>query len=265
MDQSNPTDPVLYAVSAGVATITLNRPQVLNALNEALMAALGEAVQAASADSSVRAVILTGAGRGFSSGADLGSIPLGSGPIDPGRSLRDRYNPVILGLRQMQKPIISAVNGVAAGAGMSLALCGDIILASKSASFLQAFARIGLVPDAGSTWFLPRLIGDQRARALMMLAEQISAEDAYRFGMVWKLYEEDQLLAEAQKLAQKMANAPTRAFALIKEAMQVGATASLEEQLETEAQLQTRAGETTDFVEGVSAFLQKRAPKFAGK
>jgi len=255
--------PVLYKVDGAVATITLNRPDVLNALNTALMLALREAVAAASDDSAVRAVIVTGAGRGFSAGADLASSSGGTG--NAGTTLRERYHPVILAMRAMPKPIISAVNGVAAGAGMSIAMAGDIILAGRSASFLQAFSKIGLVPDAGSTWFLPRYVGDVRARALAILADRISATDAQNFGLVWQVHEDAELLPKAREMADRLAAMPTRAYAMIKQALNDSHQRDLATQLELEADLQVQAGQTEDFREGVAAFLQKRPPQFKGR
>lgn len=255
--------PVLYQVDGAVATITLNRPDVLNALNTALMLALREAVTAASEDPAVRAVIVTGAGRGFSAGADLASSSGGTG--NAGTTLRERYHPVILAMRAMPKPIISAVNGVAAGAGMSIAMAGDIILAARSASFLQAFSKIGLVPDAGSTWFLPRYVGDVRARALAILADRISATDAQAFGLVWQVHDDGDLLPKAREMAERLASMPTRAYAMIKEALNDSHQRDLATQLELEADLQVKAGQTEDFREGVAAFLQKRPPQFKGR
>ena len=260
------SDPaVLYAAEGGVATITLNRPDVLNALNDALMAGLNDALARASSDDSVRAVIVTGAGRGFSAGADLTTV----GPKDPtpdlGKALRERYNPVILAMRAMPKPIVTAVNGPCAGAGMSIALAGDIVLAGQSATFLQAFSKIGLVPDAGSTWFLPRYAGEVRARALAILADRISADDALRYGLVWKVFADDELLPQARAMAAHLASMPTRAYALIKEAMNDSLQRDLETQLNVEAELQAKAGLTEDFREGVAAFLAKRPPAFKGR
>ena len=255
--------PVLYKVDGAVATITLNRPDVLNALNTALMLALREAVTAASDDAAVRAVIVTGAGRGFSAGADLASSSGGTG--NAGTTLRERYHPVILAMRAMPKPIISAVNGVAAGAGMSIAMAGDIILAARSASFLQAFSKIGLVPDAGSTWFLPRYVGDVRARALAILADRISATDAQNFGLVWQVHDDADLMPRAREMAERLAAMPTRAYAMIKQALNDSHQRGLSEQLELEADLQVQAGQTEDFREGVAAFLQKRPPQFKGR
>ena len=228
--------PVLYQVDGAVATITLNRPDVLNALNTALMLALREAVEKAAADAAIRAVVVTGAGRGFSAGADLASSSGGTG--NAGTTLRERYHPVILAMRAMPKPIISAVNGVAAGAGMSIAMAGDIILAGRSASFLQAFSKIGLVPDAGSTWFLPRYVGDVRARAMAILADRISAQDAQSFGLVWQVHEDAELLPKAQEMAQRLAAMPTRAYAMIKQALNDSHQRDLATQLELEADLQ---------------------------
>ncbi|HQD82742.1 MAG TPA: enoyl-CoA hydratase-related protein [Quisquiliibacterium sp.] len=257
--------PVLYSVDGAVARITLNRPDVLNALNAALMTELRSAVELANDDPEVRAVLLTGAGRGFSAGADLGASKAGDAKRDSGFTLRTYYHPVVLAMRNMPKPIVSAVNGVAAGAGMSLALCGDIILAARSASFLQAFSKIGLVPDAGSTWFLPRYVGDVRARALAILADKIPAEDAQRMGLVWQVFDDEQLMPEAEKLAARLASMPTRAYALIKQALNASGGNGLADQLELEAQLQVEAGRTEDFREGVAAFLEKRAPQFKGR
>ncbi len=255
---------VLCSVDNGVATITLNRPTVLNALNADLMDQMKEAVQRVADDASIRAVVITGAGRGFSAGADLSSSSAG-GTSTAGETLRKRYHPVIENLRGMPKPVITAVNGVAAGAGMSIALAGDIVLAAESASFLQAFSKIGLVPDAGSTYFLPRYVGDVRARAMAILAEKISAADAHAYGMVWKMIPDDALQDEAQKLARHLASMPTRAYALIKQALNGSTERSLTEQLELEATLQDQAGKTADFKEGVAAFLAKRPPNFQGK
>ena len=255
--------PVLYQVDGAVATITLNRPDVLNALNTALMLALREAVTSASDDAAVRAVIVTGAGRGFSAGADLASSSGGTG--NAGTTLRERYHPVILAMRAMPKPIISAVNGVAAGAGMSIAMAGDIILAARSASFLQAFSKIGLVPDAGSTWFLPRYVGDVRARALAILADRISATDAQNFGLVWQVHDDADLIPRAREMAERLAAMPTRAYAMIKQALNDSHQRDLSEQLELEADLQVQAGQTEAFREGVAAFLQKRPPQFKGR
>ena len=258
---------VLYVAEGGVATITMNRPQVLNALNDDLLTGLRQALARAKADAAVRAVLLTGAGRGFCAGADLAASAemQGQGPRDVAQGLRERYHPIILAMRQFPKPIVGAVNGAAAGAGMSIALACDIVLAGESASFLQAFTRIGLVPDCGSTWFLPRMVGDVRARALVMLADKISAADALQYGLVWKVYPDDQLLAEAHATATRMAAMPTRAYDLIKQSLAVSSGNGLGEQLEVEALLQGQAMATEDHKEGVAAFLEKRPAQFKGR
>ena len=255
---------VLYESTQAIATITLNRPDVLNALDDALIRALRDAVERAAGDDAVRAVLLTGAGRGFSSGADLASVPP-SPSLDLGQLLRERYHPVILAMRSMPKPVVCAVNGPAAGAGMSIALAGDIVLAARSAYFVQAFSKIGLVPDAGSTWFLPRYAGDVRARAMALLAERIDAPTAERFGLVWQVLDDEQLMPQARQLAARLAAQPTRACALIKQALNDSFGRDLPAQLELEATLQTQAGRTEDFAEGVAAFLQRRAPVFKGR
>lgn len=254
---------VLYVTEGSVATITLNRPAVLNALNRDLMLELRQCFERARDDADVRAVVLTGAGRGFASGADLGGG--GGQRMDSGTTLRTLYHPVITMMREMPKPIIAAVNGVAAGAGMSLVMACDIILAGQSASFLQAFSRIGLIPDAGATWFLPRLVGDMRARALAILAEQIPADEAHRLGIVWKVFADEQLMPEAGKMAAKLSTMPTRAYAMIKQTLNATHGNSLADQLELEALLQTEAGRTEDFAEGVAAFREKRAANFKGR
>jgi 2-(1,2-epoxy-1,2-dihydrophenyl)acetyl-CoA isomerase len=258
---------VLYRADSGVATLTMNRPQVLNALNDDLLTALRLGLARAKADAAVRAVLLTGAGRGFCAGADLaaGAGAQPDGPRDVAQALRERYHPIILAMRQFPKPIVGAVNGSAAGAGMSIALACDIVLAGESASFLQAFTRIGLVPDCGSTWFLPRMVGDVRARAMVMLADKIASADALQYGLVWKVFADDKLMAEALAIAQRVAQMPTRAYDLIKQGLAVSSGNGLGEQLEVEALLQGLAMATEDHREGVTAFLQKRPAQFKGR
>jgi 2-(1,2-epoxy-1,2-dihydrophenyl)acetyl-CoA isomerase len=256
---------VLYAAEAGVATLTMNRPQVLNALNDELLAGLRDGLARAKADDGVRALLLTGAGRGFCAGADLAVGAQRTGPIDVEQSLRERYHPIVLAMRRCPKPIVGAVNGAAAGAGMSLALACDIVLAGESASFLQAFTRIGLVPDCGSTWLLPRIVGDVRARAIVMLADKIGAPEALQLGLVWKVFADDRLQPEALGIARKLAQMPTRAYDLIKQALAVSSANGLAEQLEVEGRLQAQAMATEDHREGVAAFLAKRPAQFKGR
>ena len=258
------TASVLYQASEGVATLTLNRPDVLNAMNGDLMRELREGVERAAGDAGVRAVLITGAGRGFCAGADLAARGK-DGISDSGTLLRERYHPIIMTLRQMPKPVVTAVNGVAAGAGMSLALAGDVVLAARSASFLQAFSKIGLVPDAGSTYFVPRYAGEMRARALAILAEKIDAEEAQRIGLVWKVHADDALQDEAGKLARHLATMPTMAYGMIKEALNQSFDNDLAAQLEVEATLQSRASRSDDCKEGVAAFMEKRKPQFKGR
>jgi 2-(1,2-epoxy-1,2-dihydrophenyl)acetyl-CoA isomerase len=260
-----PEPTIQYAAAGGVATITLNRPAVLNALDDAMLRELSGAFADAKSDGAVRAVILTGAGRGFCAGADLAQSAMSGAGADVAQSLRSRYHPIVLAMRQFPKPIVAAVNGPAAGAGMSLALACDVVLAAESATFMQAFSKIGLIPDCGSTWFLPRMVGDVRARALAMLADRIGAREALQYGLVWKVYADDRLIDEANATAAHLASMPTRAYALIKQALAASQSNGLAEQLETEALLQAQAFETEDFREGVAAFLQKRPASFRGR
>jgi 2-(1,2-epoxy-1,2-dihydrophenyl)acetyl-CoA isomerase len=263
---------LLRATDGAVVTLTLNRPQVLNALDTSLAAALRQAfdeIDAQVHDGGVRAVVLTGAGRGFCAGADLADPQMrtndGHSAADLGEYLRRNYHALIEQMRRLPAPIITAVNGSAAGAGMSLALAGDIVIAGESATFLQAFSRIGLIPDAGSTYFLPRLAGESRARALAILADKITAEQAMQFGLVWQVVPDEELLQAAQAMAARLATMPTRAYGFIKEAMNQSLQNDLGTQLEVEARLQSLAGQTEDFREGVDAFLAKRAPVFRGR
>ncbi|KJK26411.1 enoyl-CoA hydratase [Burkholderiaceae bacterium 16] len=259
---------LLYHVSEGVATLTLNRPETLNALAAELIVELCDAVERAAQDSSIRVVVLTGAGRGFCAGGNLGSSPGGgmsAGIEGSVARLRNQIHPLILTLRAMPKPVIAAVNGAAAGAGMSLAMAADVILAGKSATFLQAFTKIGLVPDSGSTYFLPRYVGEMRARALALLAEKIDADEAQRIGLVLKVYPDDELAVQAAKLARRLAGMPTCALALTKQALDGSLGNDLVTQLECEATLQLIAGRTEDFREGVAAFMEKRTPQFMGR
>lgn len=256
---------LLFTLAEGVATLTLNRPDKLNAftpeLHEELAATLD---RIARPESGVRALIITGAGRGFCAGQDL-SLRDPNVPHDLKATLQKYFNPNIRRIRALPMPVIAAVNGVAAGAGMSVALACDIVIAAASASFLQAFSKIGLVPDSGSTYFLPRLAGDARARALAILAEKITAEQARDWGLIWQVVADDRLMDEAQTMAARLARMPTRAIALIKQALDATPGNSLDAQLDLEADLQGIAGRSEDYREGVAAFLAKRAPKFTGR
>ena len=259
-------DTVLTETTGGIARITLNRPDKLNAFNKDLGLGLGAALAAAEKDPGCRVVVLTGAGRGFCAGQELSDeVYAKSGPQPDLGIILDRLNPVILAMRRMPKPIIGAVNGVAAGAGASLALACDIVLARRSASFLQAFARLGLVPDCGSTWFLPRLIGEARARAHALLAEPIKADQAEAWGMIWKAVDDDKFDAEVTALAGKLAAAATFGIGLQKQAFHAQATNDLAAQLELEKVLQQKAASSADYVEGVTAFQEKRPAKFQGR
>jgi 2-(1,2-epoxy-1,2-dihydrophenyl)acetyl-CoA isomerase len=241
--------------------ITLNRPERLNALTIEMGSALLAAFTEAEADENCRVLLLTGAGRGFCAGQDLAALDAGT-DLAP---LLDHYHPVIRKLRTMPKPVVCAVNGVAAGAGANLALACDIVVAARSASFVQAFAKIGLVPDCGGTWFLPRLVGAARARALAMLAEPISAETAAEWGMIWEVVDDDRLMDEAHRLTARLATQATQALALAKQALDAAAVNDLDRQLDLERDLQAQAGQTPDFAEGVRAFLEKRLPVFTGR
>ena len=259
------SDTILVTTDGPLRVITLNRPDKLNAFTEEMHIAFRAALEAARDDDACRAVLLTGAGRGFCAGQDLGDRDPAKGDVpDLGETLRNFFNPNIRLIRDMPKPTIAAVNGAAAGAGANIALACDIVLAARGAKFLQAFARIGLIPDAGGSWALTRLVGPARARALAMLAEPLPAETAAEWGLIWKAVDDDDLMAEAQDLARKLATGPTTGLTLAKQAIQAATENTLEEQLELEAELQSRAGATDDYREGVTAFLEKRPPRFTG-
>ena len=259
-------EPVLVSLEAGVLRITLNRPDKLNAFNPAVHEGLADAMTRAESEAAIRCVLITGAGRGFCAGADLTQRDMKSDtPIDLGSGLEAWYNPLVKRMRALPKPIICAVNGVAAGAGANFALACDIVLAARSASFIQAFVKIGLVPDCGGTYFLPRLAGTQRAMALAMTGDRLSAEDAARFGVIWKCVDDAQLGAEAEELARALASGPTRSLGLIKKAMYASAGNTLEAQLDLERDLQRDVGKGEDYREGVTAFLEKRKPRFTGR
>lgn len=263
------TPTIHYAEDAGVATLTLNRPDKLNSFSEPmfreLLAAL-DRVEASAASGTVRVLVITGAGRGFCAGADLAAIaPENIGTLDLGTMLETSYNPMVLKLRALPVPVICAVNGVAAGAGASLALAGDITVAAKSASFVLAFARIGLVPDAGATFFLPQRIGKARAAGLAMLGEKVDAETAERWGLIWQCVPDAEFPAAVTALAKKLAAAPTRAVVATRDLLAAAETNSLPAQLAAERTAQGVAGFGYDFREGVTAFREKRAAVFQGR
>lgn len=255
---------ILSEIKNGVLTLTLNRPEKYNSFNTEMSKALQEGLDLAAQNNEVRCVVITGSGKGFCAGQDLGEFP-NPKEIDFEKIIDNNYNPLILKIRSLQKPVIAAVNGIAAGAGASLALACDIILATESAYFTQAFSKISLIPDSGATWFLPRLIGKQRAAALMFTADKISAQEAENMGMIYKSYEDAAFLAAVENFAEQMAQMPTKGLALTKNLLNQSFDNNLEQQLEYEKQMQIEAGQTHDFKEGISAFLEKRKPIFKGE
>jgi 2-(1,2-epoxy-1,2-dihydrophenyl)acetyl-CoA isomerase len=258
--------PILVEKREGYRIITFNRPARLNAFTEAMHVALKAALDEIEADSSCRALLITGAGRGFCAGQDLNDRLAKPGEkMVLGGTLEDYYNPLVRRLRALPFPVVAAVNGIAAGAGANVALACDIVLAAKSASFLQAFAKIGLVPDSGGTWVLPRLVGAARARALSLLAEPLPAEKAESWGLIWKAVDDNELMREAIRLCEHFASGPTYGYALIKRALDASELNDLSTQLDLERDFQREAGNSPDYAEGVRAFMEKRAPKFTGK
>lgn len=261
MDQ-NVSQSLRIETQDAVRVLTLNRPERLNALNPDLMTDLNAAFAQAAEDKTVRAILLTGEGRGFCAGADLAASFQAAGSRDLGASIDSSFNPLVRTMRNCPKPIVSAVNGVAAGAGLNLALAGDIIIAARSANFTQAFVRIGLLPDAGGTFFLPRMVGSVRASAMAMLGETMGAEEALAVGLVWKLFDDDVFAKEAIAIAQTLAAKPAQSLAAMKEAFNASAHNSLDQQLDLERDLQRKLGYTRDFAEGVRAFIEKRPAMF---
>lgn len=260
------SEALLTEVRGGVLEITLNRPDQLNAFTVEMHRLIRTAFERAKEDSAIRAVVLTGAGRGFCAGQDLSERDPGKGEIvDLKVTLSTNYNPLIRAIRSLEKPVICAVNGVAAGAGANLALACDIVLAAESARFIQAFAKIGLVPDAGGTWSLTRLVGEARAKALAMTAMPLSAKQAEEWGLIFKCVANEALMGEARTLAEDLAAGATLGIGKTKLAIQAASTNTLDEQLELEAETQGELGRSEDFREGVNAFLEKRPANFQGK
>ena len=258
---------ILVSQEAGVLSVTLNRPEKLNAFDPEMHKLLRQALAQARDDAAVRTMLLTGAGRGFCAGQDLSerNVSAEAAPIDLSVSLGSNYNPLVRRMRELPKPIVCALNGVAAGAGANIALACDLVIAARSASLVQSFSKLGLVPDSGGTWFLPRIAGSARAMGLALLGEKLSAEDAERWGLIWKTVDDDKLLAEASAIARALASGPTKGYGLVKRALYASWGNSLDAQLDLERDLQREAGFSEDYREGVAAFMQKRKPSYKGK
>lgn len=248
----------------GVCTLTLNRPEVFNSFNKVMALALQKALDDCASNDEVRAIVITGEGKAFCAGQDLAEATDPNGP-ELKSIVRDHYNPIIERIRAIEKPVIAAVNGVAAGAGANIALACDLTIAKQSASFIQAFSKIGLIPDSGGTFFLPRIIGMQKALALMMTGDKVTAEQADAMNMIYKAVSDESFEEEVTKLAETLAKMPTRGLGLTKKAVNQSFSNDLSTQLAVEEELQTEAGQTEDFSEGVNAFLEKRKPEFKGK
>jgi 2-(1,2-epoxy-1,2-dihydrophenyl)acetyl-CoA isomerase len=257
---------VQLEISQGVATLTLNRPERLNSLTHAMLTELNNALATARLDTSVRCLLLTGAGRAFCTGQDLDdeSVDPALGPVDLGAVIENSYRPIILGIRDMPVPVLAAVNGVAAGAGANIALACDVVIAALSASFIQPFCRLGLLPGAGGTWTLPRLIGPARAMGLALFGEPLDAADAQAWGLIWECVPDEQLSARARELATRLAEGPTLGFVRTKQAIQASATQTLEASLDLESAFLRELGGSLDYREGVAAFRARRPPRFIG-
>lgn len=266
MDYQN----ILFDIGDGIATLTLNRPDKLNSFTQAMHDEVRHAIKrtaAAAADGSARVLVLTGAGRGFCAGQDLSdrAVEPGAKAVDLGDSVEKNYAPLVQSLRALPLPVIGAINGVAAGAGANLALACDIVLAAKSASFVEVFCKLGLIPDTGGTYFLPRLVGSARAMGLAMLGEKLTADKAEAWGLIWKAIDDDDFAAEVQAMARHFASAPTKGLAFTKQALHASAHNSLQQQLALECGMMSELGRSDDYREGVAAFMEKRAPQFKGR
>ena len=255
-----------YTVARGVACLTLNRPDSLNSFTAAMHGEVAEVLKAAAEDCAIRAVVITGAGRGFCAGQDLNDRNVAPGErVDLGESVDQFYNPLIRRITGMEKPVICAVNGVAAGAGANLALACDLVFAAESAKFVESFAMLGLIPDSGGSWHLPRMIGMARAKGMAMLMPKVTAQQAKEWGLIWEVVEDAKLMDTVMALAEHLATQPTRGFAYTKQAFSASITNTLDEQLELEKTLMSTAGFTDDYAEGVKAFLEKRQPEYKGQ
>jgi 2-(1,2-epoxy-1,2-dihydrophenyl)acetyl-CoA isomerase len=258
---------ILFSLDGGIARLTLNRPDCLNSFNDAMHTEVRDALEHLKADPEARVLLVTGAGRGFCAGQDLGdrAVAPGDVPVDLGASIERNYRPLVLTLRALPLPVVCAVNGVAAGAGANLALACDLVVAAKSASFIQAFCKIGLIPDSGGTYFLPRLVGTARAMGLALLGDKLTAEQAAQWGLIWQCVDDAEFPGVVEKLLDRLAQAPTRGLAAIKQAIQAAAGNSLAAQLDVERELQRALGNGDDYREGVAAFTAKRPPHFTGR
>ena len=263
----NGYEQIRFESADGIARITLDRPDRLNSFTTQMHEELRDALRRVESDATVRVLLLTGAGRGFCAGQDLAdrAVAPGDTPVDLGASIDNNYRPLVTALRSLPLPVVCAVNGVAAGAGANIALACDLVIATRSASFIQAFCRIGLIPDAGGTYFLPRLVGSARAMGLALLGDKLTAEQAEEWGLIWKCVDDDAFAASIDALLAQLAQAPTRGLAEIKRALQASAGNTLEQQLTLERDAQRMLGQSADYREGVTAFLAKRAPSFTGR
>ena len=254
---------ILFEIKNSIAFITLNRPEKYNAFNREMALLLQSKLDECETNISIRCVCISGAGKAFSSGQDLAEV-LDENAPPLNKAVSEHYNPIINKIRNLSKPVLAVVNGIAAGAGANIALCCDIVIAAESASFIQAFSKIGLIPDCGGTFFLPRLVGFQKASALMMLGDKISAAEAEKVGMIYKYFPDDKIVEEAEKIAFQLSRSATRALSFTKEALNKSFHQDLEQQLQTEDLLQQKSASTNDFKEGIAAFIEKRKPDFKG-